>query len=67
MQSNRDIYRAANVLVRKHGSDARNVAAKRAQELLDQGDLDDAATWRKIIKAVEVLQNTEYPTSSRVH
>ncbi|HUT48339.1 MAG TPA: hypothetical protein VM325_03295 [Alphaproteobacteria bacterium] len=67
MQSKRDIYRTANVLIRKQGSHARTVAAKRAQELLDQGDLDGAATWRRIIKAVEVLQNSEWPTASRVH
>jgi len=30
-----------------------------ADALLDVGDLDGAATWRKIIKAIEVMQATE--------
>lgn len=66
MIPNRDIYRAANVLVRKHGSEATLQAAMRADELLDRGDLDGAAVWRKIVKAVEELLSTERPTGSRV-
>ena len=31
----------------------------RADALLDTGDMGGAATWRKIIKAIEVLQATE--------
>ena len=30
-----------------------------ADGLLADGDLDGAATWRKIIKAIEVMQATE--------
>ena len=30
-----------------------------ADALLDTGDMDGAAMWRKIIKAIEVLQATE--------
>ena len=60
-------YRTANLMVRKHGSEATLQAAMRADELLDQGDLDGAAVWRRIVKAVEELLNTERPISSRVH
>ncbi|MGR3343245.1 MAG: hypothetical protein ACU0DI_08505 [Paracoccaceae bacterium] len=31
----------------------------RADALLDTGDMDAAAMWRKIIKAIEMLQATE--------
>lgn len=62
-----DIYRAANVLIRKHGGEAKLQAAMRADELLDRGDLDGAAVWRKIVKAVVELLDTEIPTGSRVH
>ena len=31
----------------------------RADALLDTGDLDGAATWRVIIKAIEVMQAPE--------
>ena len=34
-------------------------AAKRADALLDTGDLEGAATWRKMIAAIEVMQATE--------
>ena len=54
-----DIYRAANVLIRKHGDKAAIHAAMRADELLEAGDMDGAATWRRIIKAIEELTSTE--------
>lgn len=34
-------------------------AAMQADALLEAGDMDGAAVWRKIVKAVEVLQATE--------
>ena len=34
-------------------------AMDRADALLDTGDLDGAATWRKIIAAIDVMQATE--------
>jgi hypothetical protein len=30
-----------------------------ADALLEAGDMEGAATWRKIIKAIEVMQATE--------
>jgi hypothetical protein len=33
-----DIWRAANLLIRKHGADAHLVAAKRADLMRDRGD-----------------------------
>ncbi len=35
-----DIYRSANVLVKRHGKDAPIHAAMRADAVLDAGDLD---------------------------
>jgi len=67
MQSNRDIYRAAEVLIRQHGSEATLQAAIRAEEMLDQDDAEAAVVWRLIEKAVTVLQNAERTTGSRVH
>ncbi len=40
MTSDLDIYRAANVLVKRHGQDAPIQAAMRADAMLDKGDLD---------------------------
>ena len=62
-----DIYRTANILIREHGNKATIHAAMRADELLDRGDLDGVAVWKRIVKAVEELLDTESPNASRVH
>lgn len=54
-----DIYRSASAFIAQHGDQAPLQAAMQADALLEAGDLDGAATWRKIIKATEVLQATE--------
>ncbi len=54
-----DIYRAAKLYIDQHGDQASLQAAMRSDELFDTGDLEGAATWRMIIKAIEVLQATE--------
>ena len=53
-----DIYRAAKALIDQHGDDAAIHVAMRADELLDAGDLDGAATWRRIIQVIKELGNT---------
>ena len=40
MVSDVDIYRTAKILVNQHGEDAPIHAAMRADELLEEGDLD---------------------------
>ena len=57
--SNLDIYRSANLFVRRYGADAEVQAAMRADRLLDAGDLDGAAVWRRIMAAIVELQRTE--------
>ncbi len=59
MTSDTDIYRTANVLIREHGDKAAIHAAMRADEMLETGDLDGAATWRRVIKAIEELTSAE--------
>ncbi len=54
-----DLYRAANLYIDQHGDQAAPQAAMRSDALLDAGDRDGAATWRKIIAAIDVLQATE--------
>ena len=54
-----DIYRTANLLTREHGDKAAIHAAMRADELLEAGDLDGAAAWKRIIKAIEELKSTK--------
>ncbi len=45
-----DIFRAATLLIDQHGIDAPIRAAQRADKLLDDGDMDGAAVWRRIFK-----------------
>ena len=53
-----DIWRAAHLLVKRHGADAAIVAAQRVDELLAQGDLDGERIWKRIVSAVRELQRT---------
>ena len=48
-----DIWRSAKRLVDLYGDDATIHAAMRADELLAQGDLDGAGTWRRVLAAVK--------------
>ncbi len=45
MTSDIDIYRSANELIKRHGDDAPIEAAKRADELAEDGDLEGPAVW----------------------
>jgi len=51
-----DIWRAANLLIRKHGVDAELEAAKRADLMLDRGDQEGRLLWARIRRAIEALQ-----------
>ena len=61
-----DIYRSAQVLVKRHGEDAAIHAAMRADAMLDKGDLDGYAVWTRIVKAVEELLSKERPAGVTV-
>ena len=63
----RDIFRAAQLLVKRHGADAPIVAAQRADELFNEGDLDGVAVWRRILHAVEELQRVTPKVGERVN
>jgi len=62
-----DNYRSANLLVNHHGQDAPIHAAMRADAMIEAGDLDGYATWKRIIKAVEELQGTVPKPGGAVH
>ncbi len=67
MTSDLDIYRSANLLVKQHGDDAPIEAAMRADAMLEAGDLDGLAVWRRILKAVVELQGTALKPGEAVH
>ncbi len=62
-----DMYRSANVLVKRYGQDAPIHAAGRADAMLDKGDLDGCAVWKRVLKAVEELQRVESGPEAGVH
>jgi hypothetical protein len=55
----RDIWATAKLLIDQHGDDATIHAAMRADEMLEQGDVDGQAAWKRILHAVgELLRRT---------
>jgi hypothetical protein len=56
-----DIWRAANLMLKRYGEKALDESAKRADELAAGEDYDGAATWRRITIAVAQLANTIPP------
>ncbi len=65
MISGLDIYRGANVIMKHHGRDAPIHAAMRADALLEAGDLEGCAVFKRVLQAAEELQRTE-PASGEV-
>jgi len=51
-----DIWRAADLLLKQHGPDAEIVAAQRADEMLDRGEIEGQRVWLRIRRAVAALQ-----------
>ena len=58
MISERDIYRAANLVIKRHGGDAVIEAARMVDRMLELGDPDGRVLWQRIGRAIEVLQAT---------
>ena len=52
-----DIWRAALLMIERHGEKALDESAARADELGLAGDDDGATTWRRIMAAVTQLAN----------
>jgi hypothetical protein len=67
MISDRDIYTAANILVKRYGEDAATQAAMRADVLGAENDIEGQREWMRIIKAIEELQSTSKPADAPVH
>ena len=56
--SDLDIYRAANLLIERHGNEAMFEATKMIDTMLSNGDLEGRAVWRRIKQAITDLQAT---------
>ncbi len=62
-----DLWRAANVMIKRYGDGAATEAAMRADEFLDQGIIDGERLWMRIIQAIEELQRERPRDGAAVH
>jgi hypothetical protein len=63
-----DIYRIANILVKEYGAEqAPLMAAKRADALLEIGDVDGQQVWKAVLRAVREIMRTERNASESVN
>jgi hypothetical protein len=56
-----DIWRAAQLMLKRYGDKALEESTARAEELAVAGDGNGAATWRRITNAVAQLANVTPP------
>jgi hypothetical protein len=54
-----ETWREVSRLLDLLGDDAELEAATRADERLDAGDLDGAATWRRVLRALDNLRRAQ--------
>ena len=62
-----DIWRAAQVMVKRYGDSAATEAAMRADEFLDQGNMDAKRLWMRIMQAIEELQRERPKDGEAMH
>ena len=62
-----DIWRTAWLVIDRHGEEAEFEAASRADRHLDDGDLEGAAVWRRVLTAMDEIQRTERKSGEAVN
>ena len=62
-----DIWRTVNLLVKERGDRAAVVAARRAAELLADGDVEGCAAWGRILVAIRDLERTTPNNGERLN
>ncbi len=61
------MYRSAKLLIDQHGEGAAIQAAIEADTMLDKGDLDGAAVWRRIVAGINELQREGSVPGKKLH
>ena len=61
MISDRDVYAAANLFMKRFGESALTAAMTRADMLGAENDMDGKRLWLRIIEAIKQLQRTRAP------
>ena len=59
-----DVWRCANIMMKRYGEDAALEAAQRADALLDKGD---CRMWQRIVKAIDELERAERCSDEGLH
>ncbi len=67
MLSDLDLWRAAQIMVKRYGDGAATEAAMRADEFLNQGIIDGKRLWMRIMPAIEELQRERPRYGEAVH
>jgi hypothetical protein len=62
-----DAFRAAKMLIDRHGAEAAGVAEKTVKEAAQQGDIEKQTAWQMILRAVEELQRHGPKEGERVN
>jgi hypothetical protein len=62
-----DVYRAAVLLIRRHGDEASIHAAMRHDELLAGGDVEGSIVWKKILAAIDEIARKERRKGERLN
>jgi hypothetical protein len=65
--TNLDIWRSANILLKRYRGEALFIAARRADALLDQGDHSGCSTWIRIAKAITELERKRPRKGETLH
>ncbi len=56
MESNRDIYASALLLIKQHGEKAEEVASERMYSFMEKDDVKGASVWLQILNAMDTLK-----------
>lgn len=67
MISDIDLWRAADILIKRYGDDAPIIAAQRADEMLAIGDVEGQLVWKRVLAAVNDLQRAKPAVNERQH
>ena len=67
MLSDLEIYRAAQATIQQYGDEAGIHAARRADELTAEGDMEGRRVWHRIGDAIDELRRTTPGTDGPVH
>lgn len=57
----KDVWRVASVLVKTYSDEAELIAAKRADAMLDNGDIEGQRVWKRVLAAVRFLTSADRP------